>query len=1021
MKRRIQSLGVLACLGLTGSTIWAQSSGSAAVRAEGMNMALYGAPVQTGPANQDAASSSNATLPNGRRVTPAGTSVQVGENPLNSILTPDGQYLITSNSDERSAGAINTKYSSTTVNGAGKTPGGFVLTVTRTSDLSVVGTAVVPVNPNPTQGPKSPGKSQSDKTNGLFLGLAVKAAGTGYTLYASGGYSDLVYVYALGFDGTPSLTTSIPVPLPSDPLKPNFGLAMPAGMTLTPDGSTLYVVNDNANNVITIDTSSNKVIGLPLPAGYFPYADQLSPDGTKLYVTNWGVADRSFGPAYVASYDKTAGSGIGSLFIGGGSSHVFANPATDPSSTSSVSIVSLNGTHRSIGAVSLARTIDGLNVVGGTHPSAMATITRGNLSVLYVASTNDDTLALIDTKTDSYLGKIPMQSIVPGTANRVMGQQPDALAASPDGTRLYVAEAGINAVSVYDTSTPSSPRFLGRIPTGWYPSAVTVSPDNTTLYITNAKGYGSDLGFQGQTAGNVPDVNLLFGSVQKVAVGSLDLAAGNTTVQQNTYQILPSDNLAKMANLSTKIHHVFFILRENKTYDSYLGNDAVLNARGANGNPTFAAWDKQIPNTKALAEQFSVGDNSFADSEESDAGHYFALAGGVTDYTEKTLLMRFSRPFMNTKNQDPEDYPLNGFEFHNAARSQVSYRDYGDLIRLSGYDEDSNPNPCVDDPYPNCDPASYDYKNTTAPTMGLGGLYTENIPAMAGLDGHVDLNYPGWSLKITDQRRELEFEKDMNAQIAANTAPAFTYIWLPNDHTGGGLNPKFEVSDNDAALGKLISYLSHGPLWKDSAIFVTEDDAQSNPDHVNAHRSYVMVLGPYAKRGAVVHRLSSTVSVPKTIEELLGMPPMNVGDLVANDLSDYFTTTPDLTPYTALPQAAPPATAAVSLRIAKLTSQLDYSTYDRDNARLTMLNTLFAQSENLAAHRPRLTGRAYQRAQDALYAHAQRIIHGSVLASEDSQWTWQWLKSGMLHDIVTPQQRNNYVFGRLGPLNSTHR
>jgi YVTN family beta-propeller protein len=222
-----------------------------------------------------------------------------------------------------------------------------------------------------------------------------------------------------------------------------------------------------------------------------------------------------------------------------------------------VSIVSLNGTHRSIGAVSLARTIDGLNVVGGTHPSAMATITRGNLSVLYVASTNDDTLALIDTKTDSYLGKIPMQSIVPGTANRVMGQQPDALAASPDGTRLYVAEAGINAVSVYDTSTPSSPRFLGRIPTGWYPSAVTVSPDNTTLYITNAKGYGSDLGFQGQTAGNVPDVNLLFGSVQKVAVGSLDLAAGNTTVQQNTYQILPSDNLAKMANLSTKIHHVF--------------------------------------------------------------------------------------------------------------------------------------------------------------------------------------------------------------------------------------------------------------------------------------------------------------------------------------------------------------------------------------------------------------------------------------------------------------------------------
>jgi YVTN family beta-propeller protein len=940
-------------------------------------MAHLGAPVQTGTAGPDSATSFDATLPNGRRITPLGVSVQVGEIPLNGVLTPDGKFMVVTNDDERNVGSLATDYSESQVNGAGLVPGGFVLATISTGDMTIASHVMAPTNASPNSPSKVPGVTQSDNTAAYWLGVAIKAdpaAAGSYIVYAAGGPSDQVDVYELDGSGVLTLKTQIAVPVPTDPFKPNFGMAAPGGLTLSPDGAKLYVVNNNGNTIVTIDTATNQVIGQPVPVGFFPYQAVLSPDGNKLYVSNWGVADRNFNSTYQSSYDPTTFTGTGSPYIGGVPGNLFANPATDAARTSSVSVLDLTG-HTAGSSVSLARPIDGLDVVGGTHPSAMAIVTRRGQSALYVADANEDELAIIDVAKDSLVKKVALPSPIPGLATgSFVGLTPNALAVSPDQTRLYVAEAGLNAVAVYDTAKPFEPQFLGRIPTGWYPSGVTLSPDGKYLYVVNLKGPGSPYKFQGAVPGS-PDVNLIFGSVQKVDLQGLNLNKTSLQVRQNTYKERPADDTHVLWQLQPKIKHVFLILRENKTYDIYFGADAVLNGRGANGKPEYANFDAQVPNSKALAEQFVIGDNEYADSEESNAGHSFALAATSTDYMQKTLTSRFARPMINTKNEDPEDYPLVGYLFNNLARNGRTFRNYGDMIRLSGYDDGKNPNHCADDPYPGCDPATYDYHNTTPPIVGLGGLFAEDVPALKVLgDNHTDPNYPGWNLNITDQRRAAEFIKDMGALIQANAVPAFTHIWLPNDHTSGGYDPRFQVADNDTAVGQIVDFISHSSIWQDSVIFITEDDAQGSPDHVSAHRSYVMVVSPYAKRGQVIHRLASTVSVPKTIEELLCLPPMNLGDLVANDLADYFTLTPDFTPFTAVAAPTIAEAAPEAMRIAKLTGRLDTSTYDEDTRPLGQLVALFLYSNKLASLEPWLGSGVYNAMQDGLYKSALGIV-----------------------------------------------
>jgi hypothetical protein len=240
------------------------------------------------------------------------------------------------------------------------------------------------------------------------------------------------------------------------------------------------------------------------------------------------------------------------------------------------------------------------------------------------------------------------------------------------------------------------------------------------------------------------------------------------------------------------------------------------------------------------------------------------------------------------------------------ARHHVSFRDYGDLVRLSGYDDGQAADPAVDDPlYAGSD-------DRLAPTSGLGGRYTATVPAPAVLAGHIDVDYPGWNVRIRDERRAREFIRDYGRLVRAHEQPRYTHIWLPADGagTGAGLPPPAEqVADGDRALGAIVAYLTHLHSWRHTAIFVVAGDAADSHDHVDGSRTYAVVISPYARPHYIGMRHLSTVSVLKTAEQILKIPPLTLGDLLATDMSDFFGPAADPEPFTALDVPAQTAAA----------------------------------------------------------------------------------------------------------------
>ena len=938
-------------------------------------------------------------LPDGKKVTPAGAVAQIGMNPLGVAVTPDGKYIITTNDDERNNGP--SPHSGLA--------GGYTVSVVDASTLNVV--------------------SHVSTVGKLFIGLQVVAkAGGGYTVYASGGADQNVKV--LNVDAGGILTVGTPIAIapitpqnagfasnyvlspsfnaavnsqannkvpPSTVSYPtnggntgpgNFAPALPGGgngsQVVFPAGSALhgrflYVACNGDNSLAVIDTSTNAVIRR-LPVGYFPYGVTVSRDGTKVLVSNWGIQQYSFlGPSYDGSGKLT---GLTGIAPGQDVSGLFFVPQTSTTGTnphtSSVSVISVPGGDPSaaaptvLGSIYEGHPLDDRDNVGDTHPSATVLVRRGFLEVEYVAKANSDSLGLILVSNNRKLGDMDLSPLSINTNGHVVhGSYPNALAVSPDNTRLYVAEAGLNSVAVLDVSNPTQPQLLGRIPTGWYPTGVTVDPSGQNLYITNAKGVGEDINpliNNGVGANSNPTAtgvesatnsNTIFGTLQQVPVSSLTpaaLAAGNTTVQNNNYAQQTGAALAALDTsvvplggaASTKIKHVFFILHENKTFDSVLGNQsahfgpyASLTFNDANGaTDSVSKEDKTLGagleytqlslNTQALALAFATGVNYFSDSEESDAGHQFSASGTASDYTEKTLLVKTGRGLLVNKNFEPEDYPEGGYIFNNAARNGVSFKDYGALIRVDGTTNGTSFPSTTDDPASGKNGYSTfsgDAANPSAvvngvnevtgsdvssPTVGLGQTYFLKNPILAILgenngngEPHIDRNYPGYNFDISDQRRAREFIADFDRMAAAGTLPTYLYIYQPNDHQGTGPNaiaspnvpgatgPE-EISDGDTGLGMVVQHLMNSPVYYDaatgtgSAIFMTYDDAQSGRDHVDPHRTPLVVISPFARPGYVATHHYSTASIVKTEELLMGLPPNNYGDLFATDLRDLF-------------------------------------------------------------------------------------------------------------------------------------
>lgn len=891
---------------------------------------VYTAPAGSRPAGAPrAARPYDVILPNGRVVSPVGKSVVVGMNALGVTLTPDGKYAIVSNDDERERSAI-----SRIVPGV---EGGYTLTVINTATMGVTDVYR--------------GAHES-----FFAGVAAlkDPAHLRQTLVlAAGGPSNTLHFLQLdSFGRLHESGAALTMPAASDSRYANDGRSFPGWIALAPNHRVAYVVNNLANTVTAVNLRSRSIMH-SAAVGYFPWAAQVA--GRRLYVTDPGLMIYGNLPQPVR-YPQ------------------FANVPFAPDFASALTSVPLaaDGDVSAQGAVSTRMDVapDGTQNVGGAHPSAIAVSKNGRFA--YVCMTNVDRVAIVD------LAGVPR--VVGGLQLRLFdrapyGTQPDAIVRSPDGKRLYVALAGMNAIAVLDSTNPAKLHRLGLIPTGWYPTALTISPSGRYLFVANAKGIGQEPGFQGN--GHGEDSNAVWATLQRIDMHKLPLQ--KTTLSALRYLRIPQRPVAdaivpplRSMQRSSVIKHVVFILEENKTYDAMLGDltDAQGHAYGA-GDPALVSFGQNVtPNLHALAREFGLAVNFYADAEESDAGHQFATAGIATAYTEKTLLVKDGRRPLANKNEDPEDYPRTGYIFNSTARAGLSYRDYGDLLRLSGYDEGAALDARVDDPN------FLGENGQDAPASGLGGLYSLNVPALGALGGHVDLNYPGWNLRIKDVRRAKEFVRDYTSLEQQNAAPDFTYIWLPDDHGGFGPNipplPE-EVADGDRALGMIVDFLTHQPTWSSTVIFITPDDAQSSRDHVNEHRAYAVVVSPYAKRHYLGQAHLSTVSILKTEEELLGLPPLSLGDLLATDMSGFFQAAPDLTPFSAIPVATQSASVE-GRRIASLLTRTDQSGPDADVERSARIIDLARRADALAARRNAVAPERYTARQTALYEAALRAL-----------------------------------------------
>ena len=603
--------------------------------------------------------------------------------------------------------------------------------------------------------------------------------------------------------------------------------AYPASIDVAADGRTAYVAGNLGGTVAAIDIANRRVLDT-VPVGYFPFDVALA--GSHVFVTNSGLS------AYPALSSPVH-------------SPQFRNPSGDLNKSSSLSVLDLAaGGDIAAGSGTTVRMDpipDGISTIGGARPGAI--VVRRDARYAYVALSNVDRVATIA------LGANP--HVVAGLDLRLFinapyGTQPSSEVLSRDGKRLYVALAGLNAVAVLDARTPAKLHRLGLIPTGWYPSALALSPDGRYLYVTSAKGVDG--------WGLLQRIDMKTLPLVKVTLSALRYNRAVAAAHVNP--VVPT---IRSHARSSVIDRVVYISVGRGTFDATLGENAP-------------------PNLGALAKTYGLADNFYVNDMNPDANVQFALGGMASLYAERTLRVNAGRSPLDAHGNDPEDYPREGFVFNAAARAGLSFRDYGGMLQLSGYQ-------------PSTAEAPRRGRSTPTPTPPLGGVYTLDLPALAALDGHADLNYPGWNPQITDTSRAAEFISDMGRLVQAGGEPAFTYVWLPTAPGAQG------VADADRALGQIVEFLSQTPHWSSTALFIVPDGIDGGSDHINRARSYAVVVSPVCKRGYVGHAHLSVASVVKTEEELLGLPPLALPDLLATDMADFFGTTPYPLTYHALP------------------------------------------------------------------------------------------------------------------------
>jgi hypothetical protein len=518
----------------------------------------------------------------------------------------------------------------------------------------------------------------------------------------------------------------------------------------------------------------------------------------------------------------------------------------------------------------------------GRHPSAL-TLNRDG-SRLFIASGSTDKIAVMDTRSRRIVATLSDAS--PSGPDE--GSTPNALALSEDGTRLYVAEADNNAIALFDLSAstsglPASHRddaLIARIPVGWYPSALAV--EAADLLVVNGKGRGTAPNPGHWQPGQrmpmqTPDYTLGQINGTLTVIPTANLSAVDLDGFTRRVASANGWNAARPASRYPPFQHVIYVIKENRTYDQMLGD-----LPQADGDSALLFFPRAVsPNHHALAERFGIFDRFFVNAEVSPDGHNWSTAAYVTDYSEKTIPSHYSwrgRSYdyegwnrgMIAEDADVAE-PSSGYLWNLADRAGITYRNYGEF---------------VDEPD--------DWMGEKAPA------YTAT---KASLRPHTNNAYPGFSMRVSDQVRVNVWLKEFQEYVRTGDMPALEFLRLPNDHTsgasGGMPTPRAYVADNDLALGRVVEAVSRSPFWKNTVFFVLEDDAQDGPDHVDSHRSPLLVISAY-NRGRVFHRFANTSDVVATIEDILGLGRMSQFDQFGRPLREIWETKPDLRPYTAL-------------------------------------------------------------------------------------------------------------------------
>lgn len=596
----------------------------------------------------------------------------------------------------------------------------------------------------------------------------------------------------------------------------------PAGIAIDDANNILYVVTKENNKLYIIDLISKNIL-LEYQLGGEAYSCLLSNDKKQLYISCWGC-------------DKV---------------YIF------------------NTVQKNITA----------EIAVGDNPNELLLNKKGNL--LYVANSNDNTVSVIDVANQKVIETLNA-ALYPDAPN---GSTTNGLALSTNEKTLYIANADNNCLAVFDVSKPTQSKSKGFIPVGWYPTNVKVI--GKKIFVSNGKGFSSMANPYGPNPfankqlvlrhegdpGKSKDVQYIAG-LFKGTMSVIDeptdkaLSIYAQVVYRNTPYNKVKEVLAqgedgnpipKKVGAISPIKYVFYVIKENRTYDQVLGD-----VKEGNGDPRLTLFGENItPNQHALAKEFVLLDNFYVDGEVSADGHNWSMGAYATDYLEKNWVSSYggrggkydaegNRSIANNKG---------GFLWDHCKKAGVSYRTYGEF---------------ADD-------------------------YKPNIPV---LKDHMCTYYTGYDSWTKDTTRFKQWQKDFDSLLAINAVPQFNSVRFSNDHTEGlklgRPTPYAHVADNDFAVGLFVEYLSKSPIWKETAIFILEDDAQNGADHVDAHRSIAFVAGGFVKRGYVDHTMYSTSSMLRTIELILGIPPMSQYDAAATPMWRCFTNTSNSTAFNAI-------------------------------------------------------------------------------------------------------------------------